>query len=122
MRWPRLTTRRIMVAVALLGVALGLGVPAVQVIEDTSPHVHGWAGGPNDLFGMAWEEIPRPPFWLCYRQRLSGRDRDGLLVCGMGQGRLAETCYLGNLGVMNSPEQWHDRVTPTAAMLKGWEQ
>jgi len=121
MRWPRLTTRRIMVLVFVLAVALGLGAPAVQVIGDTSPHVHGYCCAPPEDC-IEWREFAHPPFWMCYRQRLIGRAWPGAVACGMGQGRLAETCYWGDLGAMDDPEQWHDRVSPTAAMLEARDQ
>jgi len=98
MRWPRMTTRHSMLAVLGVAVALGLGLPAVEVVSDRDEHLHGFFHPYGDPSGSRrWclgtgVERRRSPFWARYRRCLLGQSWKRRPFCGPGDGRVGETC------------------------------
>ena len=104
MRWPRprLTVRRMMVLVLVLGVGLHLGHTAWRVGRPGNSHVHTGIIGITSDSGPGWMMFTqRQPFWAAYWRALAGRSwKDWPLegpVCRKSRGSdglLLETCEL----------------------------
>src|SRR6185312_17380844 len=95
MKRPRITTSWMMVAVLLLAVALGFGLPAINVYRDPDLHLHEWAVLKDDGkldYEMSGGGMVSPPFWPRYWRRLLGRPENTPVVCTGGAGHVVEAC------------------------------
>ncbi len=78
--------------VAVLGVALGLGLPAIEVYRFSDHHIHGSVQVREGRADFVWQLTIQPPFWPRYWRRLLGRPWRQQPICGQGEGHIAEAC------------------------------
>ncbi len=104
-----------MLGVLGVAVALGLGIPAFQVIRDPGYHAHAWInpnGRPKTATGGAIQhsmisttilqvELRPSPFWPRYRRCLLGRSWRDQPPCDLDPNRIAETCQHAHPSLVN---------------------
>ncbi len=85
MRRPNLTIRRAMLALVGIALALGFVRPAVQILEDNSPHQHNYLSESPDGREIYVSSIFVPePFWPRYARYLQGRPWRKQPLCRLG--------------------------------------
>jgi hypothetical protein len=95
MRRPQLTIRAALAITLLIGVVLGLGLPAIEVFCTEESHEHTYVGNNRGEWGLVVEFV-HAPFWPRYWRRLAGRAWRGQRLCQPSPGRLEEVCSLAH--------------------------
>jgi hypothetical protein len=99
MRFPRMTTQRLMAVTAATAVALWLGIAALRVHNDSESKwiYHLWERFGSIQPGSVYNSQHRAPFWPRYWRRLLGQPWPGTYSCDPStespgwNGRLAVT-------------------------------
>jgi hypothetical protein len=91
MKRPKVSIRGLMALVLLCAIALGLGIPAVEVYSTKDYHTHTAVDvrGTPTLAGLGGVQ---PPFWPRYARRILGLPWRKQPVCGTTPGFEAELC------------------------------
>jgi hypothetical protein len=86
-----------MLAVVLLGIAMGLGIPAVQILQDSGDHLHTrLVVSPNGRERFVSLFFVREPFSSRYLRYLCGRSWRKQPVCEPGNDPSWEVCELAH--------------------------
>jgi hypothetical protein len=81
-----------MAAVLIIGLSLGLGLPAAEVYRAEETHYHGFlARRADSRWAIDQEEVPAP-FWPRYWLRLRGKPWIRQPVCVPRPGKIDEVC------------------------------
>ena len=94
-RRPHLTIRALLVIILLLGVVLGFGAPAIEVLRAKENHEHTFVGNNRGSWGMAIDFVDAP-FWPRYWRRLLGKPWREQSLCQMSRGHIEEVCSLAH--------------------------
>lgn len=91
MKRPKVSIRALMAVVLVFAIALGLGIPAVEVYTTKDHHTHTAVDvrGTPTLAGLGGVQ---PPFWPRYVRRILGRPWRKQPVCETTPGFEAELC------------------------------
>ena len=94
MRRPRISVRWMMVGVLMIGLFLGLGLPAAEVYSGRGKHVHTYVDTSHLPPQLEVEEDVVSPFWPSFLLRLQRKSWSWQPLCGSGKGRVEETCQI----------------------------
>jgi hypothetical protein len=95
-RLPRISIRWLMALVLGAGLALGLVLPAREVLGSKKTHPHGFLEKRSDGIWMTAVDNVESPFWPRYRLKLLGRPWQNVPDCLVGKSRRCEVCRKEN--------------------------
>jgi hypothetical protein len=88
---PQVTIRTLLVLILVIGVVLGFGLPALEVLRTKESHEHTYMGSNTGRWGLVIEFV-NAPFWPRYWRRLLGRPWKEQPLCQASPGRIEEVC------------------------------
>jgi hypothetical protein len=91
MRRPQVTLRTLLVLILVIGVVLGFGMPALEILRTKESHEHTSLGDSRGRWGMVIESVDAP-FWPRYWRRLLGEPWKEQPLCRATPGRIEEVC------------------------------
>jgi hypothetical protein len=122
MQRPRISIRWMMASVFVLALALGLGLPAIEVYGQPEYHLHGHIGLSNANPIYQWNSQHRSPFWQRYARRLMRQPWRKGTSCGEDGGLLEETCVLDHPEMVGEIICRGPALMPTPAMSAAFDK
>jgi hypothetical protein len=119
---PRISIRTLMAAVIAIALALGLGLPALEVYSQLRVHDHGYVGLIDGRPHYLWNQSICPSFWPLYLRRIQGWAGEKPDGCGAGTGLLAETCALEHPEIVGELICRGPALMPTPAMVAAFDR
>lgn len=88
---PQVTIRTLLVLILVIGVVLGFGMPALEVLRTKQSHEHTHMGNNRGRWGLVIEFVDAP-FWPRYWRRLLGKPWKEEPLCQPSPRRIEEVC------------------------------